>query len=340
MAFTSQACSGTADLFSKLNTFLSGEGWTTNYNAGTGVFAADKNPTGTVWITLAAQYNTSTPNNAGIYQWHGNTFNTGLNPWGQTNDSGNGAASTADATLATARRADMTTGGAADHFWCFEDTNYFHVVFRRGASDRYVHFGAGYLEKYNDFTGGEYCYAQATDTTNATPVVRTTASYLLDGAAVSGTPFTSLQLFVATMHLEGLNNQGGSSKWGVCMGNQSSGSLGTDRAGNARVHVNGGFRAGMFAPLFGAFPGTFARGLVPMYPIVPIYWNRTTDNAEGPLGKMPDVRGVSMRNFQAEDSILVGSDTWVLFPAHRIQTTTPLTAGFTGVQGIAYKQVA
>lgn len=340
MAFTSQACSGLADMVSKLNTFLNGEGWTTNHNAGTGVFAADKNPTGTTWITFGSQWAPATPNTLGVYQWHGNTFNTGLNPWAQTNDSGNGAASASNATLLTARRAVLDTGGAVDHLWVFEDTNYFHAVARHGASDRYVHFGAGLLTKYNDWTGGEYCYAQATDTSNPSPgPTRTTASYLLDGLSISGTPFTSLQLFVATIHAEGLNNEGGSSKWMVSMGNQASGSLGTDRAGNARIHAVGGFRGGPFSSLFGNFPGTFARGLVPMYPMPVFYWNRTTDNAEGPLGYQPDVRGVSMRNFQAEDSVTVGSDTWVLFPSHRIQTTGA-TAGFTGQQGIAYKQVA
>lgn len=342
MAYTAQSVSGVADFFTKLETFLAGEGWNTYIDTSLGRFAAWKNPSGSTWITLATQWNTTSLSACGIYQWHGLAYNSGSNPWAQNDDSGNGAASTTNATLAGQRHVLLNGGGTCDYFWCFEDSEYFHVVLRTGTTGayRYMHFGAGNLVKYNDFTGGEYCYAQAVETlSTGFQVPRlTSASYLLDGLAVSGT-LTNMQLRCATIHLEGLPDQGGSSKWGVVLGNQASGSLGTDRAAVARVHVNGGFRGGLFAPLLGNFSGTYSRGLVPLYPIVVAYWNRTTDNVHGPLGYMPDVRGVHLLNFEAEDVVTMGGDTWVVFPSHRRVESVTSNQGTTGYQGIAYRRV-
>lgn len=346
MAFTAQSTSSIADFFSKLNTFLSGEGWSTHHNAGLGEFAAWKNPSGSRWITMATNYDTGTSDATGIYQWHGAAYNSGTDPWNQTNDSGNGAASNTNATLAGQRHVKLADQAAVNFFWCFEDTLYFHIVARTGNAGtyRYWHFGAGELIKYNDWTGGEYCYGQAVDVINAgAPVARQEpASYLLDGLAEDGTggAFQNMEERCATLHIEGMNNQGGTSKWGVCLGNQPSANLGLDRASVARIHINGGFRASMFGSNFGNFQGTFGRGLVPLYPIICTYWNRTTDNVEGPLGVMPDVRGTHLKNFEAEDSITVGSDTWVVFPSHRKLESLSSNQGTTGYQGIAYKQVA
>lgn len=341
MAFTVQSTSGVADFVSKLNTFLSGQGWTTHHVPASGEFAAFKNPSGSVWITLASQWDTATPSSLGIYQWHGAAYSGASSPWNQTNDSGSGAASTNNTTLSGQRNVNLTLGGTIDKFWCFEDDNYFHVVVRTGAQDRYQSFGAGYLTKYNDWTGGEYCFATAVDTAISSLTPTTPASsYLLDGISANNSPgFTNMDVRCATMHIEGMHNQGGTSKWAVCMGNQLSTALGLDRAGVARIHVNGGFRSGLFAHQWGNFVGTFGRGLVPMYPILPVYWNRVTNNVEGPLGYMPDVRGINISQFLAEDEITVGSDTWVVFPIHRRQDSGG-TAGFTGVSGMAFKQVA
>lgn len=345
MAFTSQSTSSIADFFSKLNTFLSGEGWSTHLNAGAGEFAAWKNPSGSTWITCATKYDTGSADSVGIYQWHGANYNTGVNPWQQTNDSGNGAASGTNANLAGNRNVSLASGGVVSQFWCFEDTNYFHVIARTGAagSYRYAQFGAGLLTKYNDWTGGEYCYAQAVDTqSSGAGVTRLLpASYLLDGLAQSASApsFTNMEARCATLHIEGMDNQAVGGKWGVSLGNQASGSLGTDRGGTARLHIYGGYRSGLFAPLYHNFEGTYARGLVPLGPVIPAYFNRTTNNIHGPLGVMPDVRSISLFNFEAEDSITVGSDTWVVFPAYRRFTSATGNTSTTGYLGVAYKQV-
>ncbi len=336
MAFTNQLTTNTADLISKLNTFLSANGWTTHHVPASGEFAAEKNPSGSTWITMAVQWDTSTPRNLGIYQWHGATYNSGASPWAQNNDSGNGAASTSNATISGNRRAFLGTAGAPQEFWAFEDDDYCHVVVRYD-TDSYTHFGFGLLHKFNDWTGGEYCYGQEWTDVSSNCAVQTNCSLLLDGLAADASPITNMEERSATLHIEGMTEQAGSEIWGVAMGNQNSANLGTDRGANDRIHILGGFRAGLLVPHFGQFAGTVARGLVPMYPILVAYWNRTNADIT-PLGTMQDVRGVSMRNFAAGDEITVGGDTWVVFPSRK--RADAVASGTSVYQGIAYKQVA
>jgi len=337
MAYTNQTTSSIADFISKLNTFLGANGWTTHHAPGSGEFAVEKNVSGALWVTMACQWDTGTPNRMGIYQWHGLTYNSGTSPWLQNLDSGSGAGSTTDATLAGERIVTLGSSGPSE-FWCYEDTNYFHVIIRRDTA-KYEHFGAGLMDTYNDWVGGEYTYGQLVEkTSGSSSAIQADASYLLDGLAKDSGAITNMEQYCATVHIDGMDEQTAGMIWGVVLGDQGSGNLGTDTAANARVHINGGYRAGLFPHLHGQFAGTIARGLVPMYPIVVSYWNRTNDDVYGPLGVMPDVRGVSIRNFTAAQEITVGGDTWVVFPSY--QSSTSSAAGFTNYQGIAYKQVS
>lgn len=342
MAFSSQAVSSVADAVSKLNTFLSAQGWNTHHDAGAGEFAAWKNPSGSIWITCALQWNTGTPRYAGVYQWHGQAYDTtgstGNVPYDQDDDSGNGFAGTANASLNGQRRIDF--GSAPEHMFIFEDDNYFHVVVKTDTSF-YAHFGAGYLVKNNDWTGGEYCYASIQDPVATSNVAVAVAStFLLDGLAADDvSSHNNMEERCATLHIEGMDEQT-TQKWAVCMGNQASGNRGTARNGDSRIHILGGFRGGPFVTAFGQFAGTIQRGLVPMYPIVQFYWNRTTGNFQGPLGQMPDVRGINIKNYANEQEITVGGDTWVVFPSYRRKDESTSGANFTMRQGIAYKQVS
>lgn len=344
MAFTSQVTSSLADMISKLNTFLAAQGWSTHHAPGSGEFAAWKNPSGSIWITSAFQWDTSTPRYIGVYQWHGQAYDTGGTtgtvPYDQDDDSGNGAASTTDATLATQRRVNCGSSGP-EHLWVFEDDNYWHAVIRH-TTDRYEHFGSGLLTKYNDWTGGEYAYGKVQDAVfNLNQAERGGTSILLDGLAFDESPgLTNMEEHCATLHIEGMAEQT-TEKWGVCLGNQNSANLGTARNADDRVHILGGYRSTPLNLLnnFGQFAGTSGRGLVPLYPILTWYFDRTTGELYSPLGYMPDVRGISIRNYAPEQEITVGSDTWVVFPSHR-RSTGGSGVALTGYQGIAYKQVS
>lgn len=344
MSYTNQTTSSLADFISKLNTFLSGTpGWTTTHIPASGVFAARKTGAG-FDIGFASQWDTTSPSNLGIYQWTGGAYNSGVNPWEQTNDSGNGAASTTNATLDDARFANITNTPA--QFWCFEDDNYFHCVVQLADAVNYVHFGAGLLDKFNDWTGGEYVYGHRKDTAFSGAQVLTigNTTIALDGLLVNTSPglTTGAELYAATIHAEGLAGQGGSEKWCVSMGGQSSANLGNDRQGSPqpRRHWLGGMRGGPWALNFGQFRGTLGRGLCPMYPVMSLYWRRSPDEVYGPMGQMKDVRGVNVRDFSAGDEVTVGSDVWTVFPTCRKSTSdSTVNAGESGYQGIAYKKV-
>ena len=154
--YINEQVSSLSDFVSKLNTFLGTTvgTWTTFINTGAGQFAARKSGSG-FDIAFSAQWDTGTPSNLGIYQFLG-AYNSGVAPYQQANDSGNGAQSTSNATLGGARRAPI--GNTPIQYWAFEDDHYVHVVVEF-SSGNFTHLGAGQLFKYGDWTGGEYVYA-------------------------------------------------------------------------------------------------------------------------------------------------------------------------------------
>jgi hypothetical protein len=337
MAFTNQTTTSLADLISKLNTFLSTNGWTTHHVPASGEFAARKTATG-VDVALATQWDTTSPSTLGIYQWQGAAYNSGSSPWAQNNDSGNGAASTSNATLGTSRSVGL--GNTPIQFWCFEEDYYFHVVVETSAGT-FQHFGAGNLDKFNDFTGGDYVYGQRQHTTFASrPAVTVNTSCLLDGL-VAG---TNLELYAATVHLTGMLNQPSGGLYGVVMGAQGAANLGNDRqtVAKGRVHLPGGFRGGFGVLNWGIFPGDIAAGLLPGYPVVimhkDVLGGSATNDFEGPLGRMKDVRGMSIENYAGGDELTIGGDTWIIFPSYK-KWVSGGVSGTTGYQGIIYKKI-
>lgn len=337
MSWTNQATSSMADFFTKLDTFLSGTpGWTTHNTAfASGEWGARKTPSG-IDIGIAAQWDTGAPDHVGIYHFHGAVYNSGNSPWAQNDDSGNGAASTSDGSLVAQRFAGITD--APVQFWCFEDDHYFHCVVEwtfSGASV-YTHFGGGYLDKFNDWDGGEYVYGgRAQLGTSSDVALLPGSTNLLDGVLNGG----SMQLNAATIHMENMADQVAGGKYAVAMGNHASGSLGNDRQGapKARLHVASGFRGGPGVMAWGQFTGTLAAGLLPGYPILAFHWNRTNDHVY-PLGVMKDVAGISIKNYTPGQELTVGSDTWIVFPSFKKWISGSLS-GTTGHQGIMYKKI-
>lgn len=337
MANTNQVTTSVADLISKLNTFLTGVGWTTHHNPGSGEFAARNTGTG-FDIGFACQWDTATPNNLGIYHFHDAAYNSGASPWAQNDDSGNGAASTSNATLATSRFVDIAPSDNPVQFWCYAEASYFHVVVQYSSTE-YRHFGAGYLDKYNDWTGGEYVYGCRKETVLSN-VNSAATSILLDTRLRDTGAFNTAELFAATVRIEGMDDAAAGAKYGVCVGAQAD--RGNDRqtVPVARLRLLGGYGGGMLSRIFSQYRGTIMRASCPLWPIIQWYWNATTNNVY-PLSQMPNVRGCNIRDFAPGDEIVLGSDTWVLFPAIVKATSdaAPSAIGSTAYQGIAYKKV-
>jgi len=338
MSFTNQNVSSMVDLITKLDTFLAGTpGWTTHNTAfASGEWAARKTPSG-IDIGFASQWDTAAPSALGIYHFHGGAYNSGNSPWDQNDDSGNGAASTTDATILGARFAGITDTPV--QFWCFEDDHYFHVVVEWTFSGSlvYSHFGAGYLDKFNDWDGGEYVYGGRANLGTASDAAVLQFSYnLLDGLAFGGT----MQLHAATIHMENMADQVAGGKYAVQLGNHSSGSLGNDRqtVPKARIHAAGGFRAGPGDMNWGQFAGTLAAGLLPAYPILTFHWNRTNGHVYGPLGVVKDVGGINIKNYVAGQELTISSDTWIVFPSFK-KWISGSKSGTTLHQGMMYKKI-
>jgi hypothetical protein len=146
-----------------------------------------------------------------------------------------------------------------------------------------------------------------------------------------------MEKYCATLHTEGLPNM--TNKWSIAMGDQDFGDLGTDRGSNSRKLLQGGFRGGPIARGFGRFSADSEKGLMPGYPITVFYRDNVpaTETVQY-LGKMKDVRGVSIEHFVSGDEITIGGDTWIIFSSS-IKWISGVLTNTTGYQGIMYKKV-
>lgn len=344
-----------ADLVSKLNTFLTtggagNPGWTADRHVpASGEWAISKDGTTPgVSVEVAFQWSTASPGNLGIYQYRSGTgagsYNTGVAPYAQAGDSGNGAASTTNATLATARHAPL--GSTPVQYWAFTGDNdagdpWVYVVVEV-STGKFVSFGFGVLDKTNDWDGGEFCfgYRWNSSNTNASAfIVQPGSTVLLDGIMQNdvntGNVSTNADLYVGTLRCENLPNQAVGGLWGVVMGNQTA-ALNNDRQSSpkARVPFLGGARGGEFSRAGGPIPLTAAEAFVPGYPVAVIYRDRVpaTEQFYGPMGFMPGVRCATMQAFAAGDEIVIGADTWTIFPMRsRSATNTADTSGYAAI---------
>lgn len=336
MSYINESVSSMSDFITKLNTFLTGTpAWTADhFDTGAGKWAINK---GGVYVSF--RWDTASPNNLGIYHALG-FISTATDPGNHTDDSGSGTISGTDSALDDERYVRISNTPL--QYWAFEDDTYVHVVVQRSASpDVFLHIGWGILDKVGDWTGGEYCYGdriQGSISSNVAILEGTTM--LLDGATKSGGAGgqpTNMEKYCATVHTEGLPNM--TNKWSIAMGDQSFGDLGIDRGSNSRKLLQGGYRGGPVARAFGRFAADSEKGLMPGYPITVFYRDNvpTTETVEY-LGKMKDVRGVSIEHYVSGQEITIGGDVWIIFSSSVKWVSGALT-NTTGYQGIMYKKV-
>lgn len=326
MAYATGTATDISDLITKLFTFATANGWTQDQlSTGTGQAALHL---GNTYVSF--RWTTSSATILAIYQALG--YTGGNQPGTHPNDSGNGFApgTITNANLDNERHVDLGLGSYPAYYFFTDGTSYLHVVVEK-SSTIYRHFGFGLITKFGDWTGGEYCYGQ----------VQTSASMIGSGSEVNTALLTghcdSTSGTTGTLHLEGLPNEGGSSKWGITWNvGSGSGPPGTDTAGNARVQVQGGHKGGPLATVFGYIPASAATGFVAMTPISLFYVDTVADLVYY-LGAMTDVRQLNMREFAPADEVVIGADTWKIFPTS--QKTIVSSADRSYNAGIAYKKV-
>lgn len=355
MAFINENVSSLADFITKLDTWMSANGWTaehldTTATPTTGGEWAMRRTSGATNIRFAASWDgAGTVSNMALYQYVDQNYVVASRPWGQANDSGNGLqASTPNSSIINERHVIITNTPV--QYWAFESDDYTHVVVETTLGE-YAHFGWGLLDKQGgDWTGGEYCYGQRNNLTVITDgsAVFDGMSFLLDGllndTPAGGGPASGAELMAATIHAEGLPSGPVSHKFGVSMGGAQASPqtvFGNDRQGTPRGRVlfTWGLRAGPFAQVFSHIDGTDKSGHTSIYDVAVTYYNATTGDVHGlPIGVMKDIGGINIRNWSGGDTILIGGDTWVIFPANRKWPGSG--TGSSGYLGIAYKQVS
>lgn len=249
----------------------------------------------------------------------GNGFNTGTTGHTNTNLVGERAV------------ADIGNGPFPSYHFFSEDpaTNtYVHVVVEV-VTGMFRHFGWGSLQKFGDnWVGGEYAYGHFQEPSVGANALDPDTNLLLDGLSTA----SNEEIKAATVRVtSGLANQG-AAVWGVSIARVPTSN---DTAGNVRRQIHGGYRVGLAARGFGNPLGNASSGVVPFYSIE-AYYRDPNNRRVQLLGHMADVRALNVRNFSAAQEIVVGTDTWIIFP-QSIKTTA--SVAFRSLfSGLAYKK--
>ena len=321
MSYETGTATSQADLITKLFTFLTGTpGWTQDQLDTTARQAAIHK--GTVYVQF--KWNSS-PDHIGIY--HSLNYIGGNSPGNHTNDSGNGDIS---GVVDTDRMINAIGAGPSPAYHFFADGSYFHAVLEY-SSGIFRHFGAGIMNKVGTWTGGEYCYGHYWEPLDPADPIDNRHSLGLDAGLTSGVQRA------ATLHVEGLPDEGASSKWAVIWG--ATAGAGNDRAGNARVFVLGGLREGFLANAMAGQIANPNNGYVAMHPIHCYYRLVSgTPNKFRFLGSQPHVRALNMKFINVGEEFSVGGETWKVFPWVRKNDLAGGVEG-SGNLGLAYRKI-
>lgn len=332
MSYETGSATNMNDLMSKLSTFVvANSGTEDQYTAESG--ATD----GKLSLHINSVYvhfswNSSESPCIAVYQSLG-FINAGTDLWAHTDDSGQGSASVPNTGSAWNSASNQErfiqnigSGPYTSYSFFHDDATetYFHCVLEFGPNI-FRHFGFGELDKFWDFTGGEYSYGH----------VQSSGAPALQEALLSswGSSTSSLVDRTAIIHAEGLPGEPGSSKWGN-FGRASN----LDRAGNAQVRFMGGVPGGPIGHVFNSLPSNAGDGFIPLTPNAIFYRNTAPSPDEAYfMGWQPDVRSLNMKSFVPKEEFTVGSDTYIVFPHVRKQDVGVLEESEN--LGIAYKKI-
>ncbi len=329
MAFETGVSTSIDDLISKLMTFATNNGWTQD-NLDT---AGDKASLSKNGVFVHFQWD-ETEAALAIYQSLA-FISAGTNAWQHTDDSGSGEPSTTDILL-DSERCVNNIDGPHTKYWFFEQDSgpaYIHIVVEYDAG-LYRHFGFGELDKEGDWVGGEYAYGHFW---NGSPADIDNPRDTAHSVGLEST-YNDGNVFSATMHAEGLPGEpDAATKWAIFKGLATS--PGDDRAAVERVVCQGGWRGGFWATAFSGFRISQLNAFKPLIPMGVLYMDdSTTPDSLYLLGFQADVALINIGNLDPREELLVGSDTWVVFPLVRKQFLQANTEESWN-SGVAYKKV-
>lgn len=303
----------------KLKDFAVADGWTQDeFDTANDRMALHKS-------TVYVQFHWDNTDDIGV--WQSLNFTGGQLPGNHPNDSGNIASPTGAVT--NGRRWHVVSNGPFTSHHFFSNADSIYVALQTSAG-QWRFLGFGKISKLGNWTGGEFLFATMAPAGGGA-FVMSNASHTHGFDARCNTPDIA-----ACMHVEGLPGQGGTGKWGVFADTLAPGN---DDAAVARVGLIGGIRDGIIANGLGYFQVSYVQGFVPLLPIPAFYLRRdTTPDHFHPLGFLLDFRQLNIGRFVAEQEVLLGGDTWVIFPAlAKINdgTSTPQT----GNGGFAIRKI-
>lgn len=326
MAYQTGTASSTADLLDKIRIFLAAQGWTIEAwrfmisqptyrwlavsKAGFFFNAYE-------WLQGASATYSNVPHN--IYLNYATSYNSGLEVTAQAPDHGEA--------LCTG----ITPPYAAYHF--FEGAGasgpYFHCALELGAGE-FRHFGFGVLNKAGTYTGGEFVYGLAWNLHSNYVSAPTAIGHSLpfDDNGVLSAPIIGPATVVRCVEaagggrLYGYRDPGAGLRLkcgGIAARAPGGQSSQTPGAPQYQLWANGPFTQIGLAPLMRAH--CFAdRG----------------SNLFSLIGEPPAFRHVDMTYLNPGDEIVLGADTWKVFPMVRKGTASAGTIPVSGNYGIAY----
>jgi len=342
MAYSTGTYTTQAGLLSALSTFLQLHGWNEDDAVSGGKFAISKNS-----MYISFRYDTAVSSGRQFISLHQATGHTpGNSPGLHPGDSGNGyntsaTLPTSNTTLYNERHADVGLAASelkSTYHFFEQDTSpaYCHVVVVR-EDGQHRHFGFGELVHFGTWTGGEYCYGHYIDHTGHTtlPYEWDDHYVLLDGR-FSGSTIKRR----GTMRCEAFIDEDAATIWGdiyAAIDNDP----GVDEAGNPKMSIQGGYRAGPLFRSLGGFATGRTNGQVNMIPID--LYQFFPQTAPVPdrfrfLGNMADVRGIILDGIEPGAEETIGSETWVCFPSVRKAEVAGNSDYNTKYQGIAYRK--
>lgn len=324
MAYETGSATDGTDLFSKLSTFAQANGYVEEYYNGTTRFLSLSRAADSLYVTFYWD-NTDT---VGIWQALGFSAGQQETPWGQVDDSGNGAAETAD--LHPGRVVNAIGAGpfTAYHFFAYDTPSYSIHIVLEFSPGLYRHFGFGQLAKSGAWTGGAWVgghlWNPASSFDQYSFPNSTKHSILLDGRLGPGSAQYSAYDSNAggTLHLEGFDGQEAGAKWGHGVDPDSSDvNTGNDRSGKQKVRIAGGIRQGIAISQFGFLLPDLSVGFIPIIPIETFYHKDDASSGTGNdwyyLGKMGNVGHIHLHGITPAQELTVGGETWIAFPGVR-----------------------
>ena len=323
MAYETGTASDQTDLMSKLSTFAQANGYGEDYYSGGNKRLSLSRPADDCYVSFAWD----SVNTIAVYQALNYEGAHDEEPWDQDDDSGNGN-DNLPTDIDKGRQVSRIGDGpfTAYHFFGYTNPYSIHIVLEFSPG-LHRHFAFGYLNKTGTWTGGAFCGGHLWNFGGAIPFQyydlpgNETHTVLLDGALVVDQFVKSTYNTDAggTLHIEGMPNQDGASKWGHSISNRVLDAyVGTDRDGNSRIRIGGGCRQGPAVRQFGPYLPNLANGFVPIIPME-VFYNDGENSADGwyYLGRVSNVGHIHLHGIDPGQELTVGAETWIAFPAVR-----------------------